>query len=193
MTKRIPGGAKRGRPKKPPRPERPRQHDAGRPETPLCTRPYRYALAYCEALATIPISQRAAILLARAAYNGAHLTIAADGLPKLVVAAQSSVNPLDAARTDAEIAAERDPFKLAADEDPDKHLERCRDIARQHAKKPADLAWLRSMGSALRIAAGLWHPEAREMVLRLAASANETAWAKRVLLPMLDRKRALAA
>jgi len=30
-------------------------------------------------------------------------------------------------------------------------------------------------------------------VLRLAASANETAWAKRVLLPMLDRKRALAA
>jgi hypothetical protein len=130
------------------------------------------------------------MLFVRAAYNGVLIKMAVDGSFTLAVAAHDR---LHAARTDAEIAAERDPFKLAADEDPDKHLERCRDVARRHAKKPDDLAWLRFMGGAIRIAVGPWHPEGREMVLRLAASANEIAWAERVLLPMLTKKQAIAA
>jgi hypothetical protein len=190
MTKRVPG-AKRGRPKKQELPKRPRR-EAGRPGRQLCTRPYRYALAYYEALASIPVSRRMAMFVAHAAYNGGLLTMEADGSPNVVAAPQGYVNPLHAARAAAAIAAEPDPFKLV-DEDFDKHRERCREIAKWHAKQPDDLAWLRSMSRAIRIATGPWSADASENVLALAEAADEVAWARRVLLPMLDRKQALAA
>ena len=73
-----------------------------------------------------------------------------------------------------------------------KHCERQRAIVRRHAAKPADWAWLQPLSEAIRIAGGPWHPDASDMVLRLAASANETAWARRVLLPMLLAKEPAA-
>jgi hypothetical protein len=156
MTKRIPG-AKRGRPAKPKPPKRARR-EAGRPETPLSMRPGRYRLAVYEALVSEGFSRRAAMQMLQAAHSGL-LRATADGVAIWM-------NPKD-----------REGFA--------KHCERIRVLARRHAAKPADQAWLRAMSEAIRIAVGPWHPAASAIVLRLAASANETEWARRKLLPML--------
>ncbi|HZZ26119.1 MAG TPA: hypothetical protein VFE60_27790 [Roseiarcus sp.] len=168
----------------------------GRPGRALSKRPYRYALALYEALSA-NASRRMAMRVVQVAYNGLLLVEEADGSLKVMTAAQDYVNHrLHAARTDAEAATEPDPFKLV-DEDFDKHRDRCRAIARWHAdaiENPDDVTWVRSMSEAIRIATGPWCEGASGAVLDLAASANETAWATEVLLPMLRaRKPTLAA
>jgi hypothetical protein len=159
MTARVPG-AKRGRPAKPKDPDRPRQ-GTGRPVTPLSERPNRYFFACYEAIIGNGLSRRAAIRI------------------------------LEAARLDYLTVTDKAVLLMLNQRDRDiffKHCERLRAIARWHASRPDDLAWLRPMSEAIRIASGPWHPEAADTVLRLAMSANETAWAKRVLLPALRAK-----
>jgi hypothetical protein len=142
----------------------------GRPSEPLRTRPYRYALVYYEVMASIPgMSRRRAMLIVQAAYNGVFVTEA--GSIKVQPAAQD--HPI-----------ERDPFKLD-DSDFAKHRERCRAIAKRHATKPDDVAWLRAMSEAMLIAARPRSADAAELVLALAASVGEEEWARRELIPMM--------
>jgi Protein of unknown function DUF72 len=65
-----------------------------------------------------------------------------------------------------------------------KVYEAFREVGR-HAAKPDDAAWLWSMSETVRISMGSRHPEASDRVLDLAASANGTEWARKVLLPRL--------
>ena len=165
MTARIPG-AKRGRPRKPKLPAAPKR-DVGRPETPLSAKPYRYALAFYEAYVAMGVSRRRAIVTLEAMYKG----------PVTVT--------VDECRGGYRVTVSVELTERIDLDDFAKDCECLRSLTKWHAAKPGDLAWLRPMSEAVRIAMGPWYPEASDMVLRLAASADETAWAREKLLPVL--------
>ena len=168
MTKRkTTPHLKRGPKPKPPEPSEPPRREVGRPETPLSVRPYRYMLAYYEALVIMGLSRRRAAVWLEAMYKGPVTVTVDDCRVSLSVELQEAIDLGDFA----------------------KDCDALRAVVKWHAAKPDDLAWIMTMSEALRIASGPWHPDASDMVLRLAASANETAWAREVLLPMLRRQR----
>ena len=152
------------------------ERDVGRPETPLRDRPDRYVLAYYEALVALGLSRRRAAVCLQAMYKGP-ITVAVD-----------DITP-DLSRVSFTVKLPTATFDLG---DFAKDCDRLRALVKWHATRPDDLAWLITMGEAVRIAASGWRPGANDTVLRLAASVNETAWARRVLLPMLARQRTAA-
>jgi hypothetical protein len=153
---------KRGRPAKPKLPQPPKRN-VGRPRVPLRVRPDRYVLAYYEALVKMGVSRRKAAQILLVLYKGPSTVTADDRSLSVTVRLPTGIDLGDFA----------------------KECDRLRALVKWRAAKPDDLAWLRSMSEAIRIAFGQWRPGASDIVMRLAASADETAWATEVLLPML--------
>jgi hypothetical protein len=162
---------KRGpKPKPKPKPPQPPKRKVGRPEMPLRVQPYRYMLAYYEALATMGhLGRRRAAVWLEAMYKGPITVNVAEHGTKYGVSLSVKLTE----------AIDLEEFA--------KDCDSLRALAKWHAAKPDDLAWLMTMGEAARIAGGPWHPDAIDIVLRLAALANEVAWARKVLLPMLRK------
>jgi hypothetical protein len=168
-------------PKPKPKPPRLVKRGVGRPEVPLSAKPYRHLLVFCERLVAMGLSRRTAAVYMEAMYRGPITTKVVEHKPR------ASSPPRYGLVMQVALQELRDPgdFDL---EDFAKDCDALRALWKWHAARPADLVWLRTMTEALNIASGPWHLDASDNVLRLAASANETEWAQRVLLPMLREK-----
>ena len=125
MTKRkTTPHLKRGPKPKP----RPPKRKVGRPETPLSAQPYRIALAIYEALVAMGLSRRKAVVWLEAMYKGPITTTVEESSIVLSIVQPKGIDLEDFA----------------------KDCECLRSLARWHAAKPDDLAWLRSMSEAHR-------------------------------------------
>jgi hypothetical protein len=158
---------RRGRkPKQGPKPPQPPKRVVGRPDTPLSERPDRYVLAFSEALVMMGLSRRKAAQLFEMLYKGPIMDVTVADEPPYRITVTVKTGDIDL----GEFAKECD---------------RLRALVKSRAPNAADLAWLTTMAEAVMIACEPWRPDARDTILRLAASMNETEWARGHLLPML--------
>jgi hypothetical protein len=160
------------KPKLGPKPPQPPKRVVGRPDTPLSERPDRYVLAYSEALVMMGLSRRKAAQLFEMLYKGPITDITVDDDPPHRITIKVKTGDIDL----GEFAKECD---------------RLRALVKSRAPNAADLAWLTTMAEAVMIACEPWRPDARDTILRLAASMNETEWATQHLLPAVARRAPL--
>lgn len=160
MTKAIPG-AKRGRPVR----------KQGRIAAPLREHADRYSLAIFDAVTeTFGESERAS----------AGVMVAAERLSRRAIISTSLRYPLPD-------AIEADFNRIA---------NRLRAMSDWYSRDAADLRWRRTMSRAIRFAIAAaaagkeWRdarPHTGDVIVNLAAKAGEAEWARRVLLPIMER------